>query len=72
MNEHVAHNKGYLKIAVMGCAVNGPGEAREADIGVALGDGNGVLIKKGEIVGNGSYEEILKRLVDEANAILGA
>ena len=72
VNAHVAHNKGYLKIAVMGCAVNGPGEAREADIGVAFGDGNGVLIKKGEIVGSGSYEEILKRLVDEANALLGA
>jgi (E)-4-hydroxy-3-methylbut-2-enyl-diphosphate synthase len=66
------HNKGYLRIAVMGCAVNGPGEAREADIGVAFGDGNGVLIKKGEIVGHGGYEEILRRLVDEANAILGA
>ncbi len=72
VNAHVAHNRGYLKIAVMGCAVNGPGEAREADIGVAFGDGNGVLIKKGEIAGSGSYEEILKRLVDEANAILGA
>ena len=72
VNAHVKHNAGYLKIAVMGCAVNGPGEAREADIGVAFGDGNGVLIKKGEIVGSGSYEEILKRLVDEANALLGA
>lgn len=72
VNEHVAHNRGYLKIAVMGCAVNGPGEAREADIGVAFGDGNGVLIKKGEIVGSGGYEEILRRLVDEANALLGA
>ena len=72
VNEHVLHNKGYLKIAVMGCAVNGPGEAREADIGVAFGDGNGVLIRHGEIVGHGAYEEILRRLVDEANAMLQA
>ena len=39
-----------LKVAVMGCAVNGPGEAREADIGIAGGDGEGLLIKKGEII----------------------
>ena len=39
-----------IKVAVMGCAVNGPGEAREADIGIAGGDGEGLLIKKGEIV----------------------
>ena len=67
VNVHVKHNAGYLKIAVMGCAVNGPGEAREADLGVAFGDGNGVLFRHGEIVGHGDYEEILRRLVDEAN-----
>lgn len=39
-----------LKVAVMGCVVNGPGEAREADIGIAGGKGEGLLIKKGEIV----------------------
>lgn len=39
-----------IKVAVMGCAVNGPGEAREADIGIAGGDGEGLLIRKGEIV----------------------
>ena len=72
VNAHVRHNKGYLKIAVMGCAVNGPGEAREADLGVAFGDGNGVLFEKGEIVGNGGYEEILKRLVEMANTRLDA
>lgn len=45
--------RGYdldIKVAVMGCAVNGPGEAREADIGIAGGDGEGLLIKKGKIV----------------------
>ena len=39
-----------LKVAVMGCAVNGPGEAKEADLGIAGGVGEGLLIKKGEIV----------------------
>ena len=39
-----------LKVAVMGCVVNGPGEAREADIGIAGGVGEGLLIKKGEVV----------------------
>ena len=39
-----------IKIAVMGCAVNGPGEAREADIGIAGGDGEGLIFKKGRIL----------------------
>ena len=39
-------------------------------MGVAFGDGNGVLFRHGEIVGHGDYEEILRRLVDEANAVL--
>lgn len=39
-----------LKVAVMGCVVNGPGEAKEADIGIAGGKGEGLLIKKGEVV----------------------
>ena len=51
-----------LKVAVMGCVVNGPGEAREADIGIAGGDGSGVLIKKGEIVKKLSEEELLPAL----------
>lgn len=67
----VRHHAGYLKIAVMGCAVNGPGEARDADIGVAFGDGNGVLFRRGEIVGHGAYEDILARLILEANEMLG-
>lgn len=71
VNRGVLHHTGYLKIAVMGCAVNGPGEARDADIGVAFGDGNGVLFRKGEIVGHGSYEEILARLIRESNELLG-
>lgn len=54
-----------LKVAVMGCVVNGPGEAREADIGVAGGDGCGVLFKKGEILRKVPEEEILPALLEE-------
>ena len=39
-----------LKVAVMGCVVNGPGEAKEADVGIAGGNGEGLLIKKGEVI----------------------
>lgn len=54
-----------IKVAVMGCAVNGPGEAREADIGIAGGDGEGILIKKGEIVRKMPESELLAALKDE-------
>ena len=54
-----------LKIAVMGCAVNGPGEAKEADLGVAGGKGVGILIKKGEIVKKVPESELLSVLKDE-------
>lgn len=51
-----------IKVAVMGCAVNGPGEAREADIGIAGGIGEGLLIKKGEIVKKVPENELLSTL----------
>ncbi len=54
-----------IKVAVMGCAVNGPGEAKEADIGIAGGDGEGLLIKKGEIVRKLPEGELLAALRDE-------
>lgn len=58
-----------IKIAVMGCVVNGPGEAREADIGIAGGDGCAVLFKKGEILRKVSEKDIVKELLDEINKI---
>ena len=51
-----------IKVAVMGCVVNGPGEAKEADIGIAGGIGEGLLIKKGEIVKKVNEEELLETL----------
>ena len=49
----------------MGCAVNGPGEAREADIGIAGGDGEALLFKKGEIIGKYPEDRILDVLLSE-------
>lgn len=54
-----------IKVAVMGCVVNGPGEAREADIGIAGGKGEGLLIKKGQIVRKLPEGELLNALRDE-------
>lgn len=54
-----------VKVAVMGCVVNGPGEAKEADIGIAGGVGEGLLIKKGEIVKKLKEEELLQALREE-------
>lgn len=54
-----------ITVAIMGCIVNGPGEAREADIGIAGGDGNGLIFKKGEIVKKVPEEKLLEELISE-------
>ncbi len=54
-----------IKVAIMGCVVNGPGEAREADIGIAGGDGCAVLFKKGEVIRKIKEENILEELLEE-------
>ena len=54
-----------IKVAVMGCAVNGPGEAREADIGIAGGKGEGLIIRKGEIIRKVPEEQLLEELKQE-------
>lgn len=54
-----------LKVAVMGCAVNGPGEAREADLGIAGGDGVGLIFRKGEIIKKVPQEQLVDALMDE-------
>lgn len=61
--------KSPIKIAVMGCAVNGPGEAREADIGIAGGKGEGLIFKKGEIVKKVSEDRIVDELMAEIRAM---
>ena len=57
-----------IKIAIMGCVVNGPGEAKEADIGIAGGDGRGVLFKKGKVVKTFSQDKLLDVLLTEIAA----
>ncbi|MDO4581120.1 MAG: flavodoxin-dependent (E)-4-hydroxy-3-methylbut-2-enyl-diphosphate synthase [Bacillota bacterium] len=59
-----------LKVAVMGCAVNGPGEAADADIGVAGGDGRGLLFAHGRIIGSYDEDELLEALWEKVNEIL--
>ena len=54
-----------LKIAVMGCVVNGPGEAREADLGIAGGDGEGLIFRRGEILRKVPQERLVDELMDE-------
>ncbi|MBQ3378759.1 MAG: flavodoxin-dependent (E)-4-hydroxy-3-methylbut-2-enyl-diphosphate synthase [Clostridia bacterium] len=59
-----------IKVAVMGCAVNGPGEAREADVGVAGGSGSAVLFKHGEIIRKIPEDKILEELLKEIKAMI--
>ena len=56
-----------ITVAVMGCVVNGPGEAREADFGIAGGKDRGILFRKGEVLGTYPYEELLDRLMEQIN-----
>ena len=62
----MAHEEGLdklnIKVALMGCAVNGPGEAREADIGIAGGNGEGLIFKKGSILKKVREDELLAEL----------
>ncbi len=60
-----------IKVAVMGCVVNGPGESKDADIGVAGGRGKGVIFSKGEIVRTCAEAEILPTLIEEVNKLAG-
>lgn len=63
--------KTHLKVAVMGCVVNGPGEAKAADIGIAGGKGKGIVIKHGEIVRTVNESELENELLREIEAITG-
>lgn len=66
VEQRVANIRGKkLKVAVMGCAVNGPGEAREADLGIAGGDGVGLIFRKGEIVRKVPQEQLVDALMHE-------
>ncbi|CAB4539149.1 unannotated protein [freshwater metagenome] len=55
-----------LRVAVMGCVVNGPGEAREADLGVASGNGKGQIFVKGQVIKTVPESQIVETLIEEA------
>jgi (E)-4-hydroxy-3-methylbut-2-enyl-diphosphate synthase len=65
------HVRTPLKVAIMGCVVNGPGEAREADVGIAGGRESGILFKKGERVAKVPEKELLDRLISEIEQMTG-
>ncbi len=65
MEEALRGCKKPITVAVMGCIVNGPGEAREADIGVAGGDGCGLIFRHGEILRKVPEKEIVETLLAE-------
>ena len=68
-NRNLIKNNKPLKIAVMGCVVNGPGEAREADIGIAGGKGKALLFKKGRTIRQIDENNILNELINEINKL---
>ncbi len=65
IEQATSHIKMPLSLAVMGCAVNGPGEAREADLGVAAGRGNGMIYRQGKAIRRVTEEEIVPALLEE-------
>lgn len=67
--ERFGNCKKNITVAIMGCVVNGPGEAREADIGIAGGDGCGLIFRKGEILRKVPEEDLLDALADEINLL---
>ncbi len=69
VEEKLRECKKPIKVAVMGCIVNGPGEAKEADIGIAGGDGCGLIFKKGEILRKVPENELLNELMKEIDKL---
>src|SRR5262249_2148388 len=65
IERHTSHIQDSLHLAVMGCAVNGPGEARTANIGVACGRGNGVIYRDGKAIRRVPEDQIVSELVKE-------
>lgn len=70
VEKSLSHIKKPITVAVMGCVVNGPGEARHADIGVAGGKDKAIIFKKGQIIKTVTHDQILEVLLTEINAIL--
>ncbi|MBY0755573.1 flavodoxin-dependent (E)-4-hydroxy-3-methylbut-2-enyl-diphosphate synthase [Clostridium sardiniense] len=69
VEERLKDTNKNIKVAVMGCVVNGPGEAREADIGIAGGKGVGIIFKKGQIIKKVKEEELVDELIKEIESL---
>jgi (E)-4-hydroxy-3-methylbut-2-enyl-diphosphate synthase len=65
LEKRLAGRKTAVKVSVLGCVVNGPGEAREADLGIAAGNGKGVIFKRGEVIRNVLEHEMVDALLEE-------
>lgn len=72
VQERYGNIKADISVAVMGCVVNGPGEAKEADLGIAGGLGEGLLFKKGEVIKKVKEEHLLEALFKEIDGLLGS
>ncbi|AIS52488.1 4-hydroxy-3-methylbut-2-en-1-yl diphosphate synthase IspG [Thermoanaerobacter kivui] len=70
VEKRTMHIKKPLKVAVMGCAVNGPGEAKEADIGIAGGDGEGLIFKKGKVYKKVKEKDLVDELMKEIERLV--
>src|SRR5262249_32531895 len=65
LEKRLGGRKTAVKVSVLGCVVNGPGEAREADLGIAAGNGKGVIFKRGEIIRHVQESEMVDALMEE-------
>jgi (E)-4-hydroxy-3-methylbut-2-enyl-diphosphate synthase len=65
VQERLKDRKKPIKISILGCVVNGPGEAREADLGIAAGRGKGAIYKRGEFLRTVDESEMVQALMDE-------
>ncbi len=71
VDEYISNVEEPITVAVMGCVVNGPGEAKEADIGIAGGNGEGLIFKKGEIIKKVKEEDLFEELICEIEKMRG-
>ncbi len=70
VNQRLAKISESIKVAVMGCVVNGPGEAKDADVGIAAGKGKGAIFRKGKVVGTVSEEKFVATIMAEVDSLI--
>jgi (E)-4-hydroxy-3-methylbut-2-enyl-diphosphate synthase len=70
VERRLSHLRNPIRVAVMGCVVNGPGEAREADVGIAAGRGGGLLFREGKVLRKCLEEELIEAIVEEVEKMV--